>query len=104
MNAENNRRSGDGGRWCRIALRASQLWDFIDERDIDKHLMAWATFYVTYFLLNWVLNFVWVYPDKPGLEVAAIVGSVLLPWTPVQGAVIRWYFESRTNGNASLIK
>lgn len=91
------RRAGDGGILCKVALRAGQFWDFIDQRDIDKHLIAWATFYITYFLLNWVLNFVWVYPDKPGLEVAAIVAAVLMPWTPVQGAVIKWYFAARTH-------
>lgn len=97
------RRSGDGGIMCVIARRASQLWDFIDARDIDKHAMAWATFYMTFFIMNWSLNFVWVYPDKPGLEVAAILGALLATWSPVQAVVIKWYFESRTS-DASLIK
>lgn len=90
------RRADDKGLLCQIALRFSQLWDFIDKRDIDKHAMAWATFYMTWHIVNWSLNFVWIYPDKPGLETAAMIGAALLPWTPVQAAVIRWYFESRS--------
>ena len=82
---------------CVVALRASQLWDFIDQRDIDKHAMAWAVFGITCYLLQWTLNFVWVYPDKPGLEVAAIVGAIMATWTPVQAKVIQWYFASRTD-------
>ena len=91
------RRLGDGGFWCALALRLSQLWQFIDDRDIDKHAMAWAVFYVTLELLHWTLNFVWVYPEKPGLEVAAIVGAIMATWTPVQAIVIKWYFEARPN-------
>jgi hypothetical protein len=89
-------RAEDVGFLCVVAQRFSQAWDFIDKRDIDKHVTAWLSFYITWFLINWILNFVWVYPDKPGLEVAAIVAAVLMPWTPVQAAVVKWYFESRT--------
>jgi len=99
MNADatEQRRAGDGGLMCTLALRASQLWNFIDDRDIDKHAMAWAVFGITCYLMQWVLNFVWVYPEKSGIEVCLIVAAVMLPWTPVQAKVIQWYFESRPN-------
>ena len=91
------RRDTDKGFWCSAAIRFSQLWDFIDARDIDKHLMAWATFAATCYVGYWCTEFVWAHPDKPGLEVGAIVGALLLPWTPMQAKVIQWYFESRTD-------
>jgi len=89
------RRATDDGFLCALALRASQFWSFIDERDIDKHLMAWATFLMTCYIMQWVLTFVWLYPDKAGLETGLIIAAVLAPWTPVQAKVIQWYFESR---------
>lgn len=84
------------GFFCTLALRFSQLWDFIDKRDIDKHMMSWAVFGITCYMLYWSMEFVWSHPDKPGLEVGAIVAALMLPWTPVQAKVIQWYFDSRT--------
>jgi hypothetical protein len=75
---------------------AGALWDFVDKRDIDKHIVAWWSFYVTYTLVYWSLEYVFKHPDKPGLEMAAIIGAILLPWTPVQGAIVKWYFAARS--------
>ena len=91
MSEEPTRRKTDG--WFGWLTR---LWDWIDNRDIDKHVMAWATYYVTIRIVAWAAEFIEDNPDKPGLEVAAIVTAVTLPWTPVQAAVIRWYFEARS--------
>lgn len=90
------RRADDGGWACWLAKRLSETWDFVDRRDIDKHVTAWAVFGMTFYLGDWVLDYVFAHPDKPGLEVAAIVTAIMLPWTPVQAAVIKWYFEART--------
>lgn len=89
------KRASDRGAWCWIAQRLSDIWNFIDARDIDKHAMAWAVFAVTCYQIFWVMEFVWDHPEKPGLEVGAIVAALMLPWTPVQAAVISWYFNSR---------
>lgn len=88
---EPTRRKTDG--WFGWLTR---LWDWFDDRDIDKHVMAWATFYITIRIVSWAAEFIDDHPDKPGLEVAAIVTAVMLPWTPVQAKVIQWYFDSRT--------
>lgn len=58
--------------------------------------MSWAVFGMTFYLGDWVLDYVFAHPEKPGLEVAAVVTAIMLPWTPVQAAVIKWYFEART--------
>lgn len=94
--SEASRRATDKGWLCWLALRSSQLWDFIDERDIDKHAMAWAVFWMTCYVTKWALDFVWIYPDKSGIEVSAQIAAVMVPWSGVQAIVIKWYFESRT--------
>ncbi len=91
------RRADDRGFLYGLALRASQAWDWIDQRDIDKHIMAWAVFVMTYYIVFWSLEYIWAHPDKPGLEVGAIIAAVMVPWAPVQAAVIKWYFEARTD-------
>ena len=85
----------DHGFWCAVARRFSDFWDFVDERQIDVHLMSWATFAGTAWIINWATHFVAHHPDKPGIEVAAIIAAVMVPWTPVQAAVVAWYFRAR---------
>lgn len=77
------------------AGRLSAFFDWFDDRDIDKHLMVWAVFGVTCYLLYWVMEFVWENAAKSGIEVGLIVAALLLPWTPVQAKVIDWYFKAR---------
>jgi hypothetical protein len=92
---EELRRNSDHGVWCTLAIRFGQFWDFIDNRDIDKHAMTWATFSVTCYMIYWCMEYVWVHPEKSGLDIAAVIAAIMLPWTPLQGAVIKWYFASR---------
>lgn len=92
---EHTERAGDHGFWCVVARRFGDFWDFIDKRQIDVHCMSWATFAGTAWIINWATHFVVNHPDKSGLEVAAIIGAVMLPWTPLQAAVINWYFKAR---------
>ena len=93
---KNLRRDSDRGFWCTIALRFSQMWDFIDARDIDKHSLSLSVFGMTIYIVFWMLEFIWAHPDKPGLEVAAIVAAIMVPWNGVQAAAIKWYFEARS--------
>jgi len=76
--------------------RLTQFWEWFDNRDIDKHLMSWAVFFVTCYLIYWTTEFVWAHHEKPGLDIGAIVAALMLPWTPVQAAVIAWYFRARS--------
>jgi len=95
-NPNSRDRGNDKGFWCALALRFSQAWDFIDDRDIDKHLMSWAVFGMTIYVIFWMLEFIWSHADKPGLEVGAIVAAIMIPWNGVQAAVVKWYFAART--------
>lgn len=81
---------------CRTARIASLAWDFIDKRDIDKHIVAgiilWCTIEITRWAMHYAAN-----GDRPGLEVAAIIGAVVGPWAILQGAIAKWYFDVRSS-------
>lgn len=75
--------------------RLGQLWDWIDRRDIDKHLLTMAVFWGTAKLTEWAMVFAATHAAKPGLEIAAIIAAVTTPYMALQAAAIKYYFESR---------
>lgn len=89
------RRADDKGVLCWMAARLSQAWDWIDNRDIDKHAVSLAILYGTAVVTRWAMRFA-EEGDRPGLEVAAIIGAVLAPYMALQAAAIAWYFRARS--------
>lgn len=79
---------------CKLAQIAGWIWDFIDKRDIDKHVTAWAIFGVTLYLAIWSAHFA-ATSSREDMGVAAILGAIWGPWNFVQAAVVNWYFTSR---------
>lgn len=79
-----------------MAMRASQAWDFIDKRDIDKHIVSLAVLSGTYTVTSWAMQYA-VHAERPGLEVAAIIAAVQVPYMALQAAAIAWYFRARTS-------
>lgn len=75
-----------------IAVALSAFWDWVDKRDIDKHVMSWAVFAVTVCLLVWSCHFA-INSPRNGTDVAAILAAVWGPWNLVQAAVVNWYFQ-----------
>jgi hypothetical protein len=93
------RRSDDG--WlCWIAARLSQAWDWIDKRDIDKHVVSLAILYGSTLILDWAMKFA-EHGNRPGLEIAAIIAAVTAPYMALQTAAIKFYFDSRPAGPGS---
>lgn len=90
-----HRRKTDSGIMCIIAIRAGQLWNFIDRRDIDKHLLSIGIFYGTVRVTMWAMQYADSVDGRPGLEVAAIIAAVLAPYMALQGAALAYYFKSR---------
>jgi hypothetical protein len=88
------RRATDSGLMCRLALRAAQFWDFIDKRDVDKHAVTMVILFGTWELTRWAMHFA-AHGDRPGIEVAAIIGAVVAPYMGLQAAAIAWYFKAR---------
>lgn len=89
------RRSADRGPLCWLAARASQGWDWIDKRQIDNHIVAAITIWGTIRITEWAMTFTDMHPEKPGLEIAAIIGAIMVPWAALQTAVVKFYFDAR---------
>jgi len=74
---------------------AGRLWDWIDKRDIDKHVVTIYILWGTKVLTDWAMVFAVTNATRPGLEVAAIIAAVTGPYMALQAAAIKYYFESR---------
>lgn len=74
----------------------TRVWDWIDSRDIDKHVVSIAVMIGTYNVTHWAMWFA-SNSTRPGIEVAAIIGAVLAPYSVLQAAALKWYFEARTS-------
>ena len=94
MTNEPHRRAVDGGWLCWVALRFSEAWDWIDKRDIDKHVVSLIILIGTAKLTAWAMHYA-TYADRPGIEVAAIIGAVTAPYMALQAAAIAFYFKAR---------
>lgn len=88
------RRAEDQGWLCWVAARASQFWNFIDARDIDKHFVSLAILYGTTQVTAWSMRFA-EHGDRPGIEIAAIIGAVAAPYMALQAAAVSFYFKAR---------
>jgi hypothetical protein len=95
---QENRRASDQGFMCQVARRASQFWDWIDNRNIDKHAVSLAILWGTIDIMKWAMHFAETHERLQGLEMAAIIGAVGGPYMALQAAAIKFYFEARTNG------
>lgn len=90
------RRRSDGGPLCWLALRLSDFWNWVDDRDIDKQVVSIAILYGTYRITEWLFQFVEAHMDKSGLELAAVVAAITVPWSALQAAVVAFYFRARS--------
>lgn len=90
------RRVSDKGGLCWIAGRLSQMWDWIDKRDIDKHAISVGIFWGTYRLTDWAIAFASASHARGGVEIAAIIAAVTGPYMALQAAAIAFYFKART--------
>lgn len=80
-----------------IILRLGRLWDWIDRRDIDKHVVTICILWGTKILTDWAMVFAVTNAARPGLEVAAIIAAVTAPYMALQASAIAFYFNSRSS-------
>lgn len=73
----------------------ARFWDWIDQRDIDKHVLTLCIFWGTARLTDWAMVFAAAHAAKPGMEIAAIIAAVTAPYMALQAAAIKYYFEAR---------
>ena len=72
----------------------ARFWDWIDERDIDKHIVSGVIMAGTYKLTEWAIGFA-TNSNLPGIERAAVIGAVTAPYMALQAAAIKFYFDTR---------
>lgn len=88
-------RASDGGFWCILALRMRDFWDWVDKRDIDKQAVCVVILIGTWRITEWLFAFVEAHMDKSGVELAAVVAAITVPWMALQAAVVSFYFRAR---------
>lgn len=80
---------------CWLAQRASEFWDWVDKRDLDKHAVSIAIMWGTVKVTNWAMDFAAIPREGSGVEVAAIIAAVTAPYMALQAAAIAFYFHAR---------
>lgn len=70
-------------------------WDWIDERDIDKHIASLGIFYGTVLVTQWAMRYADTHADNSGVEVAAVIAAIMAPYMALQAAAISFYFKAR---------
>jgi len=73
----------------------SRFWDWFDYRDVDKHIIAIATMFMTYFIVKWSMSFAEANASKSSMDIAAVLGVINAPYMALQAAVLKFYFEAR---------
>lgn len=73
----------------------ARFWKWIDERDIDKHIVSIAILLGTIKITAWAMSFAETHTEKTGLEAAAIIAAVLAPYMALQSAAVAFYFRAR---------
>lgn len=88
----------------------ARWWNFIDDRDIDKHVVAVGI--TIFFLIGTIKTMVWAAEAAKawlqavqtghavaGSDMALVIGAVLAPWSLIAGivlpVVIGQYFRAR---------
>lgn len=76
----------------------TRLWDWVDARQIDKHVVSVAVMYGTVNVTAWAMQFAEAQSllGRSGTEIAATIAAVLGPYSLLQAASIKFYFENRT--------
>lgn len=72
----------------------TRFYDWIDQRQVDKHAVSLVILFGTVLVTRWAMHFA-ENGDRPGLEVAAIIAAVNGPYSLLQAAAIAFYFKAR---------
>lgn len=88
MTSEEPRRRSEDTGWL------TRSWDWIDKRQIDAYAVSLVILYGTVDIMRWAMHFAET-GNRPGLEVAAIVGAITGPYSILQAAAIKFLFDAR---------
>ena len=73
-------------------MSLTRIWDWVDRRQVDKHLVSISVLYGTVRVTEWAMLFASAHPDG-----ALVIAAVTAPYMALQAAVIKFYFDSRNN-------
>ena len=76
-----------------IAL-LTQVWDWIDHREIDKHLVSLVILMGTARVIKWAMAYAALHGSEPNCPL--VIAAVVAPYSILQGAAIQQYFKART--------
>jgi hypothetical protein len=74
-----------------------RFWNFIDDRDIDKHFVALVIILGAFKVMQWSFAFAEKVDHQPGFEVAAVIASITAPLAVILPIVVNFYFKARTD-------
>jgi hypothetical protein len=88
------RRESDAGWACRLAVHASQAWDFIDDRQIIRRAAFIWVLWLTGKTMAWTWDYGW-HSNQSGAEIAMVIAAVWTPLAALQGAVFKFYDQAQ---------
>ena len=75
-------------------MTLAAFWDWIDQRDIDKHVVSIAILFGTVSISRWAMTFAAAHANDPNCSL--VIAAVTAPYMILQGAAIKFYFEARS--------
>lgn len=58
--------------------------------------MSIGVFYGTIRVIEWAMGFAEAHPEMDGVQMAAVIAAVLLPFSTMQSFVLKFQFDSLT--------
>lgn len=76
-------------------MTLTRFWDWIDQREVDKHLLSLGVFMGTVKVTEWAMAYAAAHPDKSGTDVGLVIAAVTGPYSLLQAACVKFYFDNR---------
>lgn len=77
-------------------MTLERIWNWVDERDIDKHVVSIMIMWGTVKITSWAMAYADSHSDVGnGMGIAAIIAAVSGPYMALQAAAIKFYFDAR---------
>ena len=103
MNEAPSRRTVDQGIVAVAAKTAAQssktFWMWVERHHVDSLAILVITLWLTIRVVEWAMDFADSHSDGAGGNTALIIGAVLGPWGLLQGALFKFYSDSKTRTN-----
>ena len=68
-----------------------RFWDWVDSREVDKHVASVVIMLGTVKVTEWAMAFASSHPEN-----YAAIAAVTAPYCALQAAAIKFYFDNRT--------